>query len=120
MFPENGNGAAETGILQSASAKLRRRTENAEKKASEIMRDPNAAMGSFKDAFHNIKTMQVQGDVVLSNNERMQSPSRFRIDSHDSGRGESCRNSIRTEFDQVRSIYCNMLCLNVHCASDTM
>ena len=100
VFPENGNGAAESGVFPTASAKMRRRNENAARLTSEIMQETGPAMENFKDAFHNIRTQQVQGDM-LSANGRIQSPPRFRLDSQDSGRGDSCRNSIRTECEQV-------------------
>ena len=101
VFPENGNGAAETGVLPTASAKLRRRCENAARKTSEIMKEPDAAMGQFENVLHNFEVVGIQDTV---GHGRVNTPSRLRLDSHDSGRGDSCRNSIRTEIDQVNAI----------------
>lgn len=101
MFPENGSGAAETGILPTASTKLRRRNEQAEQRTSEIMKDSDSAIQQTEHVLLRMEKIQAAGGLNNSLPHMRLSPNRCRIDSQDSGRGDSCRSSLKPELEQV-------------------
>nr|CAB3263218.1 uncharacterized protein LOC104266434 [Phallusia mammillata] len=91
---ESHLGAAETGVLPTASAKMRRRNERAQNQTNEIMRESDTAIMDFQNA---LGRMEIMG---ITNHHQPVNIARQRLDSNDSGKGESPRNSLRTDLEQ--------------------
>jgi len=88
-------GAAECGVLPTASAKMRRRNEQrASKVTNEIMRDSQDAVQQFENAVHHLLQNGIGSPAPYSH-------LRSRLDSDDSGKGTSPRNSLQQEYDQL-------------------
>ena len=104
-FHSNGNdGLAETGVLPTASAKMRRRNERrATHVTNEIMRDSHEAVQQFENVYHSMVRNGFSNPTPQQLQMQQQQPRRQRIDSDDSGKGPSPRNSLQNESEQVRS-----------------
>ncbi|XP_076811303.1 uncharacterized protein LOC143456673 isoform X2 [Clavelina lepadiformis] len=100
--PVYQDGAAETGTFPTASAKLRRRNERVMTQTNEIMRDSDTAIRDFESA---LLQMEKHGIGVYPPTHSLSGVARQRLDSNDSGKGESPRNSLRTDLEQPVSVY---------------
>jgi len=80
---------------------MRRRREQASLQTNEIMCDSDMAIRDFETTLRNMETV----GCFNGDGRRLQiihPVVRQRIDSDDSGKGESPRNSLRTDLEQVR------------------
>ena len=65
---------------------------------NEIMRDSDTAIRDFESA---LLQMEKHGIGVYPPTHSLSGVARQRLDSNDSGKGESPRNSLRTDLEQV-------------------
>lgn len=87
--------AAQQSSGTAGLAQVRRRSERAARQTSEIMRESDTAIREFQNTF---QRLEEQGITTQASDPVCGRP---RIDSSDSGKGESPRNSLKTNPTQV-------------------